>query len=189
MGAMSRLVLAIALLLMPAVLHAAPQKPAHARKPVDVLFAELAQARSPEEAKPIEDQIEAIFQQSGSATIDLLMSRAAAAEKTQDLDTARKLLNDIVQIAPGYAEGWRRLGELEALSNDDTGAMLALQKAVTLNPRHFAAMSELADMLQDYGDKKAALGVLRKVQALDPTYENVDRRVRELAKDVEGQGI
>ena len=185
-----RLTAALAFLLFTASAQAAtPPHPAHPQKPLDELFADLAKADSEEEAKPIEDQIELIFQQSGSATVDLLMTRAAEAEKNQDLDTARKLLNDIVQVAPGYAEGWRRLGEIEGLSNNDTAAMLSLQKAVTLNPREFAAMSELADFLEDYGDKKAALEVLRKVQALDPSYENVQRRVRELAKDVEGQGI
>ena len=189
MRVMRHLVFAFVIIL-PALALAAPvAKPPTAHKPLDVLFAELGKIGSTEEAKPIEDEIIALFQQSGSASIDLLMARAADSEKNQDLGTARKLLISVTAIAPNYAEGWRRLGELQGLSNDDVGAMLSLQKAVTLNPRQFAALSELADFLEDYGDKKAALATYRKVQALDPTYNDVARRVRELAKEVEGQGI
>lgn len=194
---MRRTLLITALLLWPLVAAAdtppvlpakPPAKPVQ-HKPLDVLFAELGKAGSAEDAKPIEDEIQAIFQQSGSASVDLLMLRASAAEKAQDLNTARKLLIAITAIAPDYAEGWRRLGELQGLASDDAGAMVSLQKAVTLNRRQFAALSELGDFLEDYGDKKAALAVFRKVQALDPTYNGVDRRVRELAKDVEGQSL
>ena len=162
-----------------------PARPAPT--PVDKLFERLAQASSPEEAKPIEEQIEALFLQSSSPTVDLLMARAAASEQTQDLETARKLLNSIVVLAPDYAEGWRRLGTLQALGGDDAGAMISLERAVTLNPRHFAAMSELADMLEDYGDKKAALAIYRKALALDPQLEGVARHVRALEKEVEGE--
>ena len=105
-----------------------PARPAPT--PVDKLFERLAQASSPEEAKPIEEQIEALFLQSSSPTVDLLMARAAASEQTQDLETARKLLNSIVVLAPDYAEGWRRLGTLQALGGDDAGAMISLERAV-----------------------------------------------------------
>jgi tetratricopeptide (TPR) repeat protein len=153
---------------------------------IDKLFSQLAQASSSEEAKPIEDKIEAQFLQSQSPTVDLLMTRAAASEQAQDMKTARTLLNSIVTIAPDYAEGWRRLGNLQAAQNDDAGAMLSLQRAVQLNPRHFAAMSELADMLEDYGDKKAALMFYRKALALDPQMDGAARHLRALEKEIEG---
>ena len=54
------------------LVHRAPQPP------LEALFSQLAQAGSSEDAKPIENRIGAIFMQSGSASVDLLMARAAA---------------------------------------------------------------------------------------------------------------
>jgi Flp pilus assembly protein TadD len=78
---------------------------------------------------------------------------------------------------------------LQRADGDDTGAMVSLQKAVQANPRDFAALSDLADMLADYGDKPGALKLYRRVQQLDPQREGVARQIRALTRDVEGQGI
>ena len=60
---------------------------------------------------------------------------------------------------------------------------------VQLNPRNFTALTELGDMLQDYGDKKAALKLYRQALELDPQLEGAARHVRELTRTVEGQDI
>jgi predicted TPR repeat methyltransferase len=182
------------LLLCTTAFAAAPSKPPPAKhKPVrpalDELFARLAKAESAEDAKPIEDQIFALFVQSGSPSVDLLMTRGAAALATGDDDVARKLFDAVTQVAPGFAEGWHQKAQLQADSGDDEGAMESLQKTVTLNPRQFAAMSELGDLLEEYGNKDGALKLYKRVLALDPQFENAAKHVRLLEKDVEGQGI
>ena len=50
-------------------------------------------------------------------------------------------------------------------------------------------MTELGGILVEYGDKRDALKMLRKVQSLDPHFSGVDREVRQLARDVEGDRI
>jgi hypothetical protein len=44
-------------------------------------------------------------------------------------------------------------------------------------------------MLEDYGDKKAALSLYRKVLTLYPRHEAASNRARALEREVEGQGI
>jgi Flp pilus assembly protein TadD len=156
---------------------------------VDHWFADLAKADSPEDAKPIEDKIEAAFKQSGSPSIDLLMSRANSALNGADSKTATTLLIAVTRVAPNYAEGWHARATVDAAAGNDSAAMLSLQKVVSLNPRHFNAMAELAGMLEDYGDKKGALALYRKALALDPQLDGAARSIRALQKDVEGQGI
>ena len=179
-----RLILALLLLLLPAQALAAP-----APKEIDTLFGALAKAASADDAKTIEVQIETLFLQSGSPSIDLLMARGASAVQGGDADTAKKLFASITEIEPGYAEGWHRRAQLQAATGDDEGAMLSLQKTVTLNPREFTALTELAGMLAEYGDKAAALAMYRKAQALDPQMDGLERRVRELSHAVEGERI
>jgi Flp pilus assembly protein TadD len=167
-----------------------PARPVAPRSPqIDQLFGQLAKAASDEEAKPIEDHILTIFLESGSASIDLLMSRAAMALASGDMDTAQQLLAVVTKVAPAYAEGWHQRGKLQALAGDDEGAIVSLEKAVTLNPRQFAAMTELGGILVEYGDKRDALKLLRRAQALDPHFPDVDQEVRRLTHEVEGDRI
>jgi tetratricopeptide (TPR) repeat protein len=175
---------------------AAPSQPgkkllAHkaARPVLDELFARLAKAQSQRDAEPIENQIFQLFEASGSPTVDLLMARATAATTGGDNDTAKKLFVSVTDIAPKYAEGWHARAQLEQQDGNDEAAMLALQKTITLNPRQFAAMAELGDMLEDYGNKAGALKMYRRALALDPNLEGGQKKLRQLERDVEGQGI
>lgn len=168
---------------------AAANAAAPVRSPVDKLFDQLKTAENAELAKPIEAQILASFVRSGSASVDLLMSRADVALAAGNKDLARKFIDTITVIAPRYGEAWHRRGLMQSEANDNAGAMVSLQKAVELNPRHFAAMAELAEMLEDYGQKAEALKLYRRAIALDPQYDGLQRHIDGLSREVEGQGI
>lgn len=157
--------------------------------PVDKLLSQLKTAENAEDAKPLESQILAAFLHSGSPSVDLLMTRAGAALSAGNKDVARHLYDSITDIAPRYAEGWHRRGLMQSEAGQDEAAMISLQKAVELNPRHFQAMAELAEMLEDYGDKPGALKMYRRAIALDPQFEGLQRHIDSLSRDVEGQGI
>lgn len=167
-----------------------PAKPAKPpTKAIDKLFADLKRAETPEDAKTIESQILASFLASGSASIDLLMGRAGAALALGNKDVAGKLYNAVTTLAPAYAEGWHRKAVAQADAGQDAAAMISMQTAVRLNPRHFEAMVQLGMMLEDYGDKPGALKLYRKALALDPNYDGLSRKIDGLSRDVEGQGI
>jgi Flp pilus assembly protein TadD len=156
---------------------------------LDALFGKLGHAPSADAAKPIEDEILNAFLQSGSPSVDLLMTRAAALLEARDADTAGKILGAVTRIAPAFAEGWHQLGKLQADAGHDGAAMVSLQKAVNLNPRQFEAQMELGDMLAEYGARPAALASYKKALALDPHLEGLDRRVQQLSREVEGEKI
>jgi len=172
---------------------AAPSKPA-APAPSQVtsqetLFAQLKQVENAEDAHPIEQKLMAMFRASGSPSVDLLISRVQAALAANDKETAKKLIEAVTNIAPSYAEGWHIRAGMEAAADDDTAALVSLQKVVQLNPRHFAALSELAGMLEDYGDKAGALKLYRRALELDPQLPDAKQKLRELTTSVEGRDI
>ncbi|HEX3943096.1 MAG TPA: hypothetical protein VHW69_03310 [Rhizomicrobium sp.] len=185
----------IAVLLLSALLLAgtAIAAPKQAERPapneINSLFSALAKAQSADEAKPIEEKILTAFLHSGSATVDLLMTRAATALHAGDTATGQKLIAAVTNVAPDYAEGWHQRAEMLAGAGDDQGAMFCLQKTITLNPRHFEALAELASKVEEYGDKPAALRLYRKALALDPQMEGIPRTVRALEHEVEGESL
>jgi tetratricopeptide (TPR) repeat protein len=67
--------------------------------------------------------------------------------------------------------------------------MVSLEHVILLNPRQFAALVELGNMFEDYGNKAAALKLYRKALEYDPQLEGARRHVDALTRDVEGQGI
>ncbi|MBN9553193.1 MAG: tetratricopeptide repeat protein [Alphaproteobacteria bacterium] len=180
---MRKRALTAAFLLLPSLAFAA------APSAEDKLFAELKKADSAEAAKPIETKLNELFHASGSASVDLLMTRAGAALGQSDHGTARKLMDAVTRLAPDYAEGWRLRARMQQASGDDTGAMVSLDRAVRANPRHFTAMAELAEMMEDYGDKAGALKLYRRALALDPHLAAAAERAKALTKEIEGQGI
>jgi tetratricopeptide (TPR) repeat protein len=155
----------------------------------DKLFAQLKTADSADDAHPIEQKLESLFRVSGSPSVDLLMSRAQTALAATDNKTAKQLIDAVTAIAPNYAEGWHTRASMEQAAGDDTAALVSLQKVVLLNPRQFTALDELADMLEDYGDKAGALKLYRRALELDPQLEGASRKVRELTQSVEGRDI
>ena len=185
--------LALFLLLVSSAAYAAPPQ-SLAPKPKEVsseekLFAQLKQVENAEDAHPIEQKLMAMFRASGSPSVDLLISRVQAALAANDKETAKKLIDAVTNIAPGYAEGWHIRAGMEQAADDDTAALVSLQKVVQLNPRHFAAMNELADMLEDYGDKAGALKLYRRALELDPHLPGASQKLRELTTKVEGRDI
>lgn len=177
----------LASLFLAAMLGSAQAQPPKAQ--LDGWFAELAKAQSAEDAEPIEEKIDTAFRQSGSASVDLLMSRAKESVAGGDSKAAAAIIAAVNKLAPHHAEGWRLRAMLDAAAGEDGAAMLALQKAISLNPRYLGAMAELAGMLEDYGDKAGALKLYRQVLTLSPRNVAATSRVRALAREVEGQGI
>ena len=169
---------------------AAPAKPS-APKPAsqEQLFAQLKQAQSAEDAQPIEQKLLALFRVSGSPSVDLLVTRVQTALSAADRKTAKQLIDAVTRIAPGYAEGWHIRAGLEHAADDDTAALVSLQKVILLNPRHFAALNRLGDMLQEYGDKAGALKLYRRALEVDPQLPGVGQKIRELTHSVEGRDI
>ncbi|HJT42729.1 MAG TPA: hypothetical protein VJ750_04425 [Rhizomicrobium sp.] len=169
---------------------AAPAKPSAPKPPSqEQLFAQLKQAQSAEDAHPIEQKLLALFRVSGSPSVDLLVTRVQTALSAADRKTAKQLIDAVTRIAPGYAEGWHIRAGLEHAADDDTAALVSLQKVILLNPRHFAALNVLGDMLQEYGDKAGALKLYRRALEVDPKLPGVDQKIRELTHSVEGRDI
>jgi tetratricopeptide (TPR) repeat protein len=171
---------------------AAPADPAQpqgkAEAPTaDELFEQLARETNKVAARRIAQQIISKFNQSGSATIDMLMGRAAAAMTSEKPALAEDMLTQVIVLAPDYAEGWNRRATLHYTTGDIGGSIADIEKVLELEPRHFGALSGLAAIMQRTGQDRKALEIWYKVLAIYPAYGDAQDAVQELEDKLAGQ--
>jgi tetratricopeptide (TPR) repeat protein len=153
------------------------------------LLADLAMASSAEEARDLERRLHTLWTRSGSATADLLFSRSSEALEEDEIEIANELLDELNALAPEFAEGWHQRAVVAMQKEEFEDAVTALQHTLSLQPKHFIAMAELGNIMEEFGDNDRALTAYREAFALNPFIEGLEERIRELSRTVEGQGI
>lgn len=153
------------------------------------LYDRLGKAEDQESAELIASAIEELWHRSGSATVDLLMSRAGILFAGKQTDTALLLLDSVIEIAPDYPEGWTRRAEILFYKKEIHKSLNDLRHALALDPSHYKAIQGLGLLMRELGDKKAALKAARAVLKVHPYLEDARQSEQELSREVEGQGI
>jgi tetratricopeptide (TPR) repeat protein len=164
-------------------------QPGDRTRNLDFLFEALKIAPDDASAKAVEDRIWALWLASGSDTANLLMSRVKSAIEAQNLDLALKLLDAIVALKPDYIEAWNRRATIYYMKKDFGRSLDDIRQVLAREPRHFGAMSGLGMILQEFGDDKHALEVLRRALAVHPHLKNIPDMVKTLTEKVEGRNI
>lgn len=155
---------------------------------LDALFTQLAKPDNPNWER-VQAQIWASWSQSGSASMDLLLRRASEAMERQDYTTALLHLNDLVRLAPDFAEGWNRRATLFFLEKRYRASMADIQQVLNLEPRHFGALSGMGIILDRLGDKPGALKTYRRLIAIHPNMAGAADAIERLAPDVDGREL
>ena len=156
---------------------------------IDRLFEGLRKAESKEQADIITATIWRMWRQSGSATTDLLMERSLSAMDDDEFETALQILDEVVELAPDFAEGWNRRATVHFRLRQYGASISDISHTLALEPRHFGAMSGLGAILKETGREAAALEIYRRALALNPHLEGASKAVKELTVKVEGRGI
>ncbi len=167
---------------------AAAPEPEGGRPSLDQLFAELAQ---PEQMgwQRIEDAIWIEWSRSGSPSMDLLLKEGREALEAEEYDLAIEHLTALTDHAPEFAEGFNARAtaffqlEMYGLALED------IRRTLELNPRHFAALTGLAVILEEMGEEARALTAYQKVLEIHPHRPNVKEAVERLEFTVLGKRI
>lgn len=155
---------------------------------LDALFARLADAEA-RDWREVQDRIWRIWSKSGSATIDLLMMRAEEALGEGDTDLALEFLEDVVRLAPDYAEGWNRRAIVYFERGELGPAVADIRRALAIEPRHFGALNGLGIILERVGDEKGAYEAYRAALEANPHLPSAKTAIERLAPKVEGRTL
>ncbi|MCB8839553.1 lipopolysaccharide assembly protein LapB [Aurantimonas sp. VKM B-3413] len=167
---------------------AAPQDETREEK-IDRLFAELKREPDAGKAARLAARIEREWRRSGSATVDLLMQRAAKAMSEKNTAAARDILDQTIVLAPDYAEAWNRRATLD-FTTDQWGKSIAdIEQTLSREPRHWGALMGLAMILERMDRKKDALETYRRVLVVYPALKSAQDAVGRLSDDLLGPAI
>ncbi len=155
------------------------------REDLDLLFAELAQPEGESWARA-ETDILRIWSRSGSAAMDMLYKRGEAALDAGDSATALGHLTALTDHAPDFAAGWYLRSVAFYLDGDFGPALADLERVLTLEPRQFAALTQLGTMLEEVGDKPRALQAYRESLKIHPHQQDAQDAVTRLEQETQG---
>ncbi len=155
---------------------------------LDPLF-EALKGADPGSAQEIENRIWEEWSRSGSAAMDLLLRRGRDALEAGEVEVAIEHFSALVDHAPDFAEGYNARATAYFQEGEYGLALEDIRQTLTRNPRHFAAMSGLAMILQEIGEDEGALEAWRAVEALHPSREGVRQAIERLERQVEGVSL
>ena len=173
-------------------LDSRPQSPedeaALRRARLDALFARLARNDSPDWLS-VQNEIWAQWSQSGSPAMDLLLMRAENAMENGQFELALRFLDDLVRLAPDFAEGWNKRATVYFLLEEYGRSVADIARTLALEQRHFGALSGLGMILERLGDKKGAMRAYRRGLEVHPNLPGAAAGVERLAPDVDGREL
>jgi tetratricopeptide (TPR) repeat protein len=180
---LNRLVAALVLLWVSCAAAVAQDSPK-----LDDLFTRLQKAGA-EEAGRIESEIWIEWSKSGSPAMDLLLQRGRDAMAVGDNLAAIEHFTAIIDQDPAFAEAWNARATAYYNIGDYGPAVADIGHTLSLNPRHFGALSGLGMILEETGKTDRALEVFNAALALHPNLEGVLDAVDRLKTSSEGQEL
>ncbi|RMC33876.1 tetratricopeptide repeat protein [Paracoccus alkanivorans] len=155
---------------------------------MDRLFAQLA--RPDNDAWRIaETDILREWSKSGSPAMDLLLKRGEEALDMGDLDAAIGHLTALTDHAPDFAAGWQARAAAFAAAGYFGPAAADLARTLELEPRHFAALTQLGVILEEMEDYEGALAAYRESLKIHPHQQEARDGVARLEKQQTGTDI
>jgi tetratricopeptide (TPR) repeat protein len=156
---------------------------------LDQLFVDLKRERNEKAAERIAARISNEWLQSGSASIDLMMQWSQKAIEEKKFDVALDFLDQVVTLQPAFAEGWNRRATAHFLMNNFGKSMSDIDRTLQLEPRHFGALSGLAQIMAVTGHKQSALEAWQRVLSIYPMMRSAQDQVGTLSEELAGEGI
>lgn len=155
---------------------------------LDDLFAKLASADEATSPR-IEQDIWREWSKSGSPAMDLLLQRGRDAMAAGDTAAAIEHLTALIDHAPDFAEGYNARATAYFQAGELGPSIADIAKVLTLNPRHFGALSGLGMIFEQLEKPAKALDVYHAAIAIHPHLTGVLQSIERLEADAAGQDL
>jgi tetratricopeptide (TPR) repeat protein len=153
---------------------------------LDDLFARLKTTVDPVDAATLQQQIWQIWIEFEDASVSQLMRRGMAAMAQGDHDTALDAFDSLVQQAPDFAEAWNKRATVFYLMGRLDESVSDIRQTLSLEPRHFGALSGLSLIYDAVEKPDAAIRSLEAALEINPHLQGSEDRIRMLREKAKG---
>jgi tetratricopeptide (TPR) repeat protein len=144
------------------------------------LFTDLKDADTAQQALAIEAQIWKKWYEREDDQGGDNMTAAVEAMTTGRYTIALNLLNGLVEEHPDFAEAWNRRATLFYLLGEFEKSLADIQHTLTLEPRHFGAISGIGLIMLQLGEDERALHAFEQVLNISPKNPGAAKNIKEL---------
>lgn len=145
---------------------------------LDGLFGELAKPNHTTSVyRMLEEEIWGIW---GKAPKDEIQKIMDLGKQSLQIGMPQKALQQytrVTKLAPNYAEGWNKLATVLYLLDRYGDAIVAVNKTLELEPRHFGALSGLGLIFEVYGEENGARAAYEKALRYNPYLGRIKSRL------------
>ena len=132
------------------------------------LFDQLRVVDNGTQALEIERAIWNIWFEIDGDKVNSLLVRGRYAISSDQLEFAERLYDELIEIAPEFAEAWNRRATVRYMRGNFAGSIADIEATLKLEPRHFGAISGLGLCRIGLEDLKGAATAFRDVLAINP---------------------
>jgi Flp pilus assembly protein TadD len=147
---------------------------------------EALKGGDPALAATAEAMLWGIWCRSGDPETDRIFRAGVEAMQRQRLAEAEALFSRVIELNPGFAEGWNKRATVRFMQQNFTGAVADCRQTLALNPNHFGAASGQGLCHMSLGEVREAAVSFRRALEIHPHLDGVRHNLA-LAK-AEGGG-
>ncbi len=162
------------------------QSEATQNQSIGTLFENLKKERDAQKARVIANEIIGEWNDSGSATINLLVKWSEEAADEKRKAAAYDFLDQAIFLDPDYAQAWYRRALVHYSDGDVRKAMSDLNQTLEREPRYFPALASLANILESNERDALALKVWERYLALYPADKEAQKEASDLSEKLAG---
>ena len=150
----------------------------NASSTTQTLLDQLKRAQSMDEAGPIVDELWREWTSAHkNSDEEALMSEGLVAMSEGNLDRAENIFTKLIEANPSFTEAWNKRATLRFMLWDFEGSLKDVEKVLTLEPRHFGALSGLGMIHLRLGDPERALKAYEDLVNIFPSNADAVQKI------------
>ena len=161
------LALALTVAALPALAQDCPPAPDFAAEKAEI-YREMRIARDETDARILSDTLWRMWLQAPDEQAQEMLDRGMEQRHVADYLGARETLGRLIDYCPDYPEGYNQRAFASFLAGDYATALVDLEAALALDPRHLGALTGKALTQMGLGEDEAAQTTLREALRLNP---------------------
>ena len=150
----------------------------NASSATQTLLDQLERAQSMDEAGPIVDMLWRNWTSAHrNSDEEALMAEGLVAMSEGNLDRAENIFTKLIEVNPSFTEAWNKRATLRFMLWDFEGSLKDVEKVLTLEPRHFGALSGLGMIHLRLGDPERALKAYEDLVNIFPSNADAVQKI------------